>query len=380
MSDESRFEDIRPYRDDEIPAAMERIAADRSFPFLASFVYPELTVDEARRRICSFKSISDFQYNVMASVNRRIIEDTIAEFTVDGAERLDPSKSYLFVSNHRDIVLDSCMLMYALYPYLNRTAEITFGANLMQGQLLIDIGKSNRMFRVERGGNPREFYRSTLHLSDYIRYTITEKKESVWIAQRNGRTKDGIDRTDQGIVKMFGLSGNGDRVGNLADLNIVPVSVSYEWEPCDVLKAMELYTVRNGGPYVKKPGEDLNSILTGMGQDKGRVHFHVCEPVSAQDLEAYADVPDTQFHRRVAGLIDRRICGSYRLFPNAFIAYDLKYGTDKYSSEYTQAEFEAFCAGLDRLKQCEVKEPAVLRDIFLGIYCNPIASPCEESA
>lgn len=379
MADESRFEDIRPYRDDEIPAAMARIAADRSFPFLASFVYPELTVDEARKKICSFKSTFDFQYNVMAIVNQRIIEDTITEFTIDGAEKLDPSKSYLFVSNHRDIVLDSCILMYALYPYLNRTAEITFGANLMQGQLLIDIGKSNRMFRVERGGNPREFYQSTLHLSDYIRHTIIEKKESVWIAQRNGRTKDGIDRTDQGIIKMFGMSGKGDRVMDLADLNIVPISVSYEWEPCDVLKAKELYAVKDGEPYVKKQGEDLNSILTGMGQDKGRVHFHVCDPVSAQDLEAFADVPNTQYHRCVANLIDQRICSSYRLFPNAYIAYDMKYGTDKYASEYTQAELEAFCANMERLKECAVAEPDVLRDIFLGIYCNPIAYPCEET-
>ncbi len=377
MTDESRFDDIRPYRDDEIPAAMERIAADRSFPFLASFVYPELTVDEARKRICSFRSIFDFQYNVMSIVNRRIIEDTITEFTIDGAEKLDPAKSYLFVSNHRDIVLDSCMLMYALFPYLNRTAEITFGANLMQGQLLIDIGKSNRMFRVERGGNPREFYQSTLHLSDYIRHTVAEKNESVWIAQRNGRTKDGIDRTDQGIIKMFGLSGSGDRVRDLANLNIVPVSVSYEWEPCDVLKALELYAVKDGQPYVKKPGEDLNSILTGMGQQKGRVHFHVCDPVSADDLETFTDVPDTQFHRRVAGLIDRRICGSYRLFPNAFIAYDLKFGTHDYSSKYSQTEFDAFCASMDRLREYNDCEYNVLRDIFLGIYCNPIACPCE---
>lgn len=374
MSDDSRFEDIRPYRDDEIPAAMKRIAADRSFPFLAQFVFPELSVDEAREMICSFRSIFDFQYNVMARVNRRIIDETITEFTIEGADKLDPEKSYLYVSNHRDIVLDSCILMYALYPYLNKTAQITFGANLMQGQLLIDIGKSNRMFRVERGGTPREFYNSTLHLSDYIRHVITGRNESVWIAQRNGRTKDGIDRTDQGIIKMFGMSGRGDRVSNLADLNIVPISVSYEWEPCDVLKAKELYAVRNGEQYVKKPGEDLNSILTGMTQNKGRVHFCVCEPVTAHDLESFADVPDTQFHRSVANLIDRRICGSYRLFPNAYIAADIRSGKNEYASHYTQDEYDAFCANMDRLEECTGSDMGVLRDIFLGIYCNPIFS------
>ena len=376
MTDQSMFDDIRPYRDDEIPAAMQRIAADKSFPLLASFLFPELTVEQVREKICAFRSIYDFQYGAMAPFNRRIIEGTIREFTLGGAEKLDPSKNYLYVSNHRDIVLDSCILMYKLYDYVHDTGEITFGSNLMQGQLLIDIGRSNKMFRVERGGNPRDFYNSTRHLSDYIRYALTEKKQSVWIAQRNGRTKDGIDRTDQGIIKMFGLSGSGDRVRDLAELNIVPVSVSYEWEPCDVLKALELYAVRDGEKYIKKPGEDLNSILTGITQEKGRVHFQICDPITAADLQAFDQVPNVQFHRSVASLIDRRICSGYRLFPNAYIAYDMRYGTTRFASEYSREEYSAFSACLERLSRYEAADQDILRDIFLGIYCNPIAAPC----
>ncbi|MCQ2065412.1 MAG: 1-acyl-sn-glycerol-3-phosphate acyltransferase [Bacteroidaceae bacterium] len=376
MTDQSMFDDIRPYRDDEIPAAMQRIAADKSFPLLASFLFPEMTVEQVREKICAFRSIYDFQYGAMAPFNRRIIDGTISEFTLGGAEKLDPSKNYLYVSNHRDIVLDSCILMYALYDHVHDTGEITFGSNLMQGQLLVDIGRSNKMFRVERGGNPRDFYNSTRHLSDYIRYALTEKKQSVWIAQRNGRTKDGIDRTDQGIIKMFGLSGSGDRVRDLAELNIVPVSVSYEWEPCDVLKALELYAVRDGEKYIKKPGEDLNSILTGITQDKGRVHFQICDPITAADLQAFDQVPNVQFHRSVAALIDRRICGSYHLFPNAYIAYDMRYGTTRFASEYSREEYSAFSACLDRLSRYDAADQDILRDIFLGIYCNPIAAPC----
>ncbi|MCQ2072457.1 MAG: 1-acyl-sn-glycerol-3-phosphate acyltransferase [Bacteroidaceae bacterium] len=368
MTDESRFDDIRPYRDDEINAAMQRIAQHQSFPFLASFIYPDLSVEQAREKVCSFNSIFDYQYGAMAPMNRQIIDGTISDFTIGGVEKLDPSKRYLYVSNHRDIVLDSCLLYYALYWHGHETGEITFGSNLMQGQLLVDIGKSNKMFRVERGGTPREMYASSVHLSEYIRYALTEKRQSVWIAQRNGRTKDGIDRTDVGEIKMFSMSGPKDRVDNLAQLSIVPVSVSYEWESCDILKALELYATRDGQPYVKKQGEDLNSILTGISQDKGRVHFQICDPITRADLESKSDEPGAQFYRSVAALIDSRICSAYRLFPNAYIAHDLKNGTR--SDRYSQLEYDAFVKHMAELDR--YSHDPLLKDIFLGIYCNPI--------
>ena len=372
MTDYHKFDDIRPYRDEEIPAAMQRIAANRSFPLVAQFVYPELTVEEAARQVRGYKTIYDFQLGAMVPMNRQVIEGTITEFTLGGAEKLDPSKRYLYVSNHRDIVLDSCILMYALHLEGHDTGEITFGSNLMQGESVVDIGKSNKMFRVDRGRNPRELYSTSVHLSEYIRYAITEKHQSVWIAQRNGRTKDGIDRTDQGVIKMFGMSGPKDRVDALDELNIVPVSVSYEWESCDILKALELYESRNGEPYIKKPGEDLNSILTGIMQDKGRVHFQICDPLRREELEALSDVPNVQFHREVAQIIDKRICGDYRLFPNAYIAHDLRYGNTRYADRYTKDEYDAFVAHMAELNKYS-DDPA-LSDIFLGIYSNPIES------
>ncbi len=372
MTDYHKFDDIRPYRDEEIPAAMQRIAANRSFPLVAQFVYPELTVEEAARQVRGYKTIYDFQLGAMVPMNRQVIEGTITEFTLGGGEKLDPSKRYLYVSNHRDIVLDSCILMYALHLEGHDTGEITFGSNLMQGELVVDIGKSNKMFRVDRGRNPRELYSTSVHLSEYIRYAITEKHQSVWIAQRNGRTKDGIDRTDQGVIKMFGMSGPKDRVDALDELNIVPVSVSYEWESCDILKALELYESRNGEPYIKKPGEDLNSILTGIMQDKGRVHFQICDPLRREELEALRDVPNVQFHREVAQIIDKRICADYKLFPNSFIAHDLRYGSTRYADRYTKDQSDAFVAHMAELNKYS-DDPA-LQDIFLGIYANPIES------
>lgn len=370
MTDYHKFDDIRPYTDQEIPAAMERIAANPQFPVVAKFVFPDMSVQEAQKLVRSFSNIHDFQYGAMKPLNRAVLEGTVTEFKLSGAEKLDRNKRYLFVSNHRDIVLDSCILMYALDMEGHETGEITFGANLMQGQMVIDIGKSNKMFRVERGGTPREMYASSLHLSEYIRFAITEKHQSAWIAQRNGRTKDGVDRTDVGVIKMFSMSGPKERVENLAELNIVPVSVSYEWEPCDILKARELYATRDGQPYVKKPGEDLNSILSGIVENKGRVHFQICDPLTRQDLESMSDQAGAQFYRSVAGLMDQRICSGYHLFPNSFIAHDIRSGSNAYSDRYSQQEYYAFAARLGNVEKLGCGKE--LRDIFLGIYANPV--------
>ena len=240
------FDDIRPYTDQEIPAAMQRIADSSMLPILVSYVFPDMSTDEIKRMLCSFKTIKDFQMGVMYHVNRQVISQSISEFTFGGLEQLEKGKPYLFVSNHRDIMLDASLLQNVLVGEGLETSQITFGANLMMNPLVIDIGKSNKMFKVERpGGNAKDFYKGSLHLSQYIRNVIVDEKESVWIAQRNGRTKDGNDQTDQGIIKMFCMSKQENKIEALSELNIVPISVSYEWESCDILKAIELYESKN---------------------------------------------------------------------------------------------------------------------------------------
>ena len=238
------YDDIRPYTDSEIPAAMHRIVRNDFFPLLARYVFPHLPTEQVRDMMLSFSTIYDFQYQVMRIANERIIANSITTFTCDGTSHIEPRGSYLFVSNHRDIMLDASLLQNVLLAHGHDTSEITFGANLMQGELMIDLGKSNKMFRVERGGNMKDFYLSSMHLSNYIRNAVTRLHHSVWIAQRNGRTKDGNDTTDQGIIKMFCMSHPQDKIEALEQLHIVPVTVSYEWEPCDVLKAIELYMSR----------------------------------------------------------------------------------------------------------------------------------------
>ena len=376
----SSFDDIRPYYDSELPEAMQRIVNNPLFGVVASYVFPELSVEEVREKMLAVRSIHDFQYEIMYYVNRRIIQNTITELSVKGIENIRKNCGHLYISNHRDIMLDASLMQNIMMDNELPTTQITFGANLMKDEIVIDIGKSNKMFRVERpGGNLREFYNALTHLSHYIRRTIVEQSESVWIAQRNGRTKNGIDRTDQGVLNMFRLSCPEDKIESIVGLNILPVVVSYEWEPCDVFKAKEIYATRRG-PYAKDEDEDLRSIITGITQQKGRVHFEFCKPLTKEDIEPLCDLPNSEFNKRIAHLIDHRICNSYRLFANNYIAYDMLNATDEFRGMYTAEERARFESHIERCvalaESCDTEE---IREILLGIYAYSVESKKEFS-
>ena len=222
------FDDIRPYYDSEIPEAMKRIADSPMLSLVASYVYPNKQLSEIKEMLCGFKTTRDFQHGVMYDVNKQIISKSITQFTYGGTEQLKKGEAYLYVSNHRDIMLDASILQNVLVDEGLESSQITFGANLMMNPLVVDIGKSNKMFRVERPGNStKEFYKSSLHLSEYIRSVITEEHESVWIAQRNGRTKDGNDKTDQGIIKMFCMSKPDNKIAALDELQIFLLRINF---------------------------------------------------------------------------------------------------------------------------------------------------------
>ena len=363
--------DYRPYYDEEINSAMKRISENQFFPLLAAFVFPDKKTEEVREMFHGFTTIYQFQSQVMAIFNEQVIKQSISKFSVEGLDKLNADKRYLFISNHRDIVLDSSLLQYALLTANHHTTEITFGSNLMVNQLVIDIGKSNKMFKLIRGGSPKEMYTNSLHLSQYIRHTILEKGKSVWIAQRNGRTKNGIDMTDQGIIKVFYMGSSENPAKAVARLNIVPVSVSYEWEPCDILKTIELYQSRND-KYIKKSGEDLHSILTGINQPKGKVHIHFGTPITEKDLYPYSSLPNNKFNRQVALLVDKQVIANYKLNCNNYIAHDARSKSNQYADKYTPEEKELFLQHLQKLEEYDVSDKQALTDIFLGIYANPI--------
>ena len=366
----NNFDEIRPYTDAEIPAAMQRIAENEHLPALAKFVFPEKTLSEVQEILLHCKNIYDFQIGVMHLFNQQVVKQTISQFSCSGFEHLDSQKNYLFVSNHRDIVLDASLLQSALVDAGFRTTEITFGSNLMNPQLVVDIGKSNKMFKVNRGGNAREFYNNSIHLSEYIRFTLTQKGESVWIAQRNGRTKDGNDATDQGIVRMFCMSNRKDLIQSVEELNIVPVAVSYQWESCDILKTRELYLSKGGVKYVKQKGEDLNSILTGITQLKGNVHFSICAPLEKEEYQNFK--PDNKFYNNLAHLIDKKIFTNYKLWSTNYIAHDLLSKANRFSAYYTQEEKEQFVQRYHHVLNQIEGEQEMIASIFLGIYANPV--------
>lgn len=369
----SRFDDIRPYHESEISDAMKRIAASPMFSTLSEYVFPDIEVSQIKEMVGNIDTTYDFQKNVMKVFNEQVIRRSIDDFVVEGMDNIDKNKSYLFVSNHRDIVLDSSLLQYALHINGFETTDITFGANLMCSQLVVDIGKSNKMFKVERASTSRDFVEKSHHLAEFIYEDIVRENRSVWIAQRNGRTKDGIDATDPGIIKMFCMGGEDD-IQTLTDLSIVPVAVSYEWEPCDILKTAELYKSRSG-KYIKKSGEDLNSILTGILQYKGRVHFTICSPIDPAKEPSLEGKVKNAFYREVARIMDRSINSAYKLMPTNYIAHDLRSGTRKYQDVfYTKCQREEFKRRKAALLESISEEGDIneLRDIFLSIYANPV--------
>ena len=368
------FDEIRPYTDEEIAPAMQRLADNPHLEDVLAYLYPKQSIDLLKEQIRSFKSVWDFQSKVVQYAVKKIIKDTSSGLTYDGFGALEAERGYLFISNHRDIVLDSALLQLILYMQNLPTSEISFGDNLMSSDFVIDFGKSNKMFKVLRNANPREFYRNSLLLSKYIRLALTERNSSVWIAQRNGRAKDGFDATEQGILKMFDMSGKGQFLEDFTALNIVPMSVSYEYEPCDVLKTNELYISRRK-KYVKMPGEDLNSILTGIMQFKGGIHIEITPPLTRQRIEEatmYSDRNDR--YKALAQLLDDVIISNYKLWKTNYIAYDMLHESHTYAGFYSQDDLAAFKSYMEYKLSPLEGEKEELDEIFLSIYANSVVN------
>ena len=281
---------------------------------LACGLFPELSPDEVRQRFAAYKDLHDFQSDAMYRGCRYVVEHTMSRFTYSGTEYLDGSPT-LFVSNHRDIVLDTMLLQYLLITLGHETTHVVIGTNLFEMPLMAQLARVNKMFGIDRGGNRMEYYRSLMEMSAYLRHLVTERGESAWIAQRNGRTKDGIDHTDSALVHMIAATGGeSDAVGALDAMHIVPLCISYEWEPCGRQKAREVCLSRRG-PYTKAPGEDTQSIVSGMKDYKGHVHLTVCPPLKRDELQATGG--DSH---QVAALIDSRIAEGRFVFDNNRIA------------------------------------------------------------
>lgn len=374
---EFNFEDIRPYYNHEAREVMLRLIENPVFFKLINYLWPQMTMQEVQSRANKVFSNMDFQLQFMHQAIRTIVANTATDLTHSGFENLDKNDSYLFIANHRDILLDSAILQILLVENNFSTSEITFGNNLMDNGFITDFGKLNRMFTVLREGTNKELYEISRKLSAYIRHTIVDKKTSVWIAQRNGRTKDGLDSTQTGLLKMLNISGSGNFEENYAPLKIVPLTISYEYEPCDVLKAKELYLSSLHTKYKKTQDEDLNSIITGIKQQKGRIHMAVGTPI-AEELKSDSSLTnENEKTKRLASLIDRQIYMNYKLWPTNYIAADLLNNTNTYRVNYTDNEKNNFINYMSKSLSNVEGDLDALKQLFLKIYANPVYSKAQ---
>ncbi len=373
---QNEFEDIRPYTDVEAEKALGRVSRHPMIPSISKYLFPDQPANTLKRRLRRITSVDQVQDEVMSDVVESIISTTSAGFTCNGIEHLKAVKGrFLAISNHRDIVLDPALIQYSLKCAWLPYTEICVGSNLLSNRLIEDLMRSNRMIKVIRGIKARELYLSSRRLSNYIRDSIVSGRSSIWIAQREGRTKNGLDTTEQGLLKMFDLSGTKGFEENFLELNIVPMSISYEYESCDARKARELL-LRRDGPYKKKPKEDLHSILTGIRQQKGHIHLEVEEPLTAEEIAEAAKCEKNDRYQAIRHILDRRIVDGYKLWKTNYMAHDLLYGKHEFADAglYSPEDLRAFEDYVDhKLGKLERRlDRSELTKIFLGIYAGPI--------
>ncbi|MDD5950331.1 MAG: acyltransferase [Bacteroidales bacterium] len=372
----SEFESICPYTDEEAVKALNEVARHPAIPFISKSLFPDQPAGFLANAIKGVHSIDEFQQVVMSKAVEWCLNTTVHNFSYDGISHIKNKEGkFLMMSNHRDIILDPALTQYILFSNGVPMSEICVGDNLLSSKTIEKLLRSNRMIKVIRGVSARELYLSSQLLSRYIRQTITSGKSSVWIAQRQGRTKDGIDITEQGLLKMFDMSGTGTFQENFNELNIIPLSISYEYEPCDIRKARELLISRSQ-KYVKGPREDLHSIITGIRQKKGNVHINIGKPLTPEEIEIASHCDKNDRYQAIRHAVDMRVIEGYKLWKTNYIAYDLVNGGNRFVDKYTPEDVEAFLAYTEhQLKKVERKlDKEALRDIFWHIYSNPVES------
>lgn len=373
----NEFADICPYNDEQARVAFAKLADSPIIQGISKTVFPDREPDFLKNVLLQMKTVDQFQQTVIIGCIDWVMKNTVSKFTFDGAGNAKKIEGkYLSLSNHRDIVVDPALIQYVMHLSGLETSQLCAGDNLLINPYVDLLIRSNKMIKVIRGVSARELYQSSMLLSRYIRKTITSGEGSVWIAHREGRAKNGIDVTEQGILKMFDMSGSGDFAADFKELNLLPLSISYEYEPCDILKARELYLRKVQEKYVKGPDEDFNSIMTGIQQWKGNIHLSISEPITPEEIDEAAALSKNERYQKLKHVIDSRIILGYKLWKNNYIAYDIVNGGSKYAAEYTAEEKAAFESYVE--KQLGLVEPELpkeeIRDILLRIYSNPVQS------
>lgn len=369
-----KFDPIRPFEPDELPDVFDRLLQNEQFSSVLAYLYPDVPKEALAAKMHACKDNLDFQkafcYGFLVQLLARLSKGC----DIDIAS-LDTDSRYTFISNHRDIVLDSALLDKLLIDAgFNTTCEIAIGDNLLKLPWVKDLVRVNKSFIVERALSMREMLMASKRLSEYMHFVIAEKNDNVWIAQREGRAKDSNDRTQEAILKMMVMGGEGSIIDRLKQLHLVPLAISYEYDPCDYLKAAELQARRDNPSWQKGPMDDVTSMQTGIMGYKGYIHYQCADCIDSYLDTIPADTPKTELFRLIADHIDRQIFAGYRLYPNNYVALDLLHGDSVHADHYTaedKAQFEAYLKGqLDKIEM-EDKDDAYLREQMLKMYANP---------
>jgi 1-acyl-sn-glycerol-3-phosphate acyltransferase len=369
----SKFDHIRPFYDTEVNGAIRSVIHHPMMKALMSFTFPGTPEEVWTEWLEKTHSKRDFQINFIYQAIQRVLEKTSDGLTTSGFDKLETHTPYLYISNHRDIILDTSLLNVCLYDHKLTMTASAIGDNLVQKQFLQVLSKLNRNFLVQRGLSPRELLQSSKLMSEYIYQLLMRECRSVWIAQREGRTKDGNDATHQGVLKMLAMASDEE---NLMDyfkkVKIVPVSISYEYDPTDMLKMPQLLAEANDEVYIKEKNEDFMTLISGIMGQKKRIHLHVCEPLDKEldEISVTESNPNKQI-QALAQVIDDAILSTYKLWPTNYIAYDMLYNTDRFTSYYSEKEKDLFERRLELRIDADDK---VVRESFLAMYANPVVN------
>ncbi|WP_306644164.1 1-acyl-sn-glycerol-3-phosphate acyltransferase [Sanyastnella coralliicola] len=389
--DVNEFDSIRPYRTDELPEVIERVLDQPSFFKIMKYIYPDLDEEDIKEMMADIKTPEQFQEEISGPAFKVITQTTTNGLSISNLDHIEHGKAYLYLSNHRDIILDSALLNVSLLEKGYSTTEIAIGDNLLRHQLIHDLVRLNKSFIVNRSVNPKEMLASSKRLGNYIHKTIREDETSIWIAHKEGRSKDGDDRTASGLLKML-VSGTDESIDEaLSALNIVPMVVSYEYDPCDIFKANELMAVREHGSYNKREGEDYMSALAGITGHKGRVNIAIGRKLERSLERLPADAPKNELYKLLSQEIDRRMHLMYKLWPTNYIAYDILHGTREHNGHYTKLQriaFRNYIRGrivkllLMRKGGGILKREGFIRqarEVMLQMYANPVVNQRDAS-
>jgi 1-acyl-sn-glycerol-3-phosphate acyltransferase len=367
----SKYDHIRPYHDVEVNQALKAIGSHPMVKSMLKFIYPQASEEYIQEQLNNCNSIRDFQTSIITRGIQNVLMRSSHGLTTSGFDKLDKDTAYFYISNHRDILLDTCLINISLfYNDLIMTAS-AIGDNLVKKSFLMELARLNRNFLVQRGLGPREMLKSSKLMSEYMAEKVLVDNRSIWIAHREGRTKDGNDLTQQGVLKMIGLGKGEDSIFDyFKKIKIVPIAISYEFDPTDMYKMPELMAKHYEEEYIKSSNEDFNSILKGLTGQKKRIHISASEVLNLElDDIANSGQPVNKQFQQLASLIDDKIHQYYKLWPTNYVAYDMLHNTEKYSNSYSEKEKRQFERRVER--RVDVNDNVALQN-FLSMYANPV--------